>query len=421
MLMSAGIMKSQTTYTANLLVADSAHVNFTRTDSLITDRLRVTDTICTAKNICIQNDARVAGDVRVAGDLLFTNSTLGFRVATASSLNNTRILNIGDFALTSKSISTIPNLPCFTSSQYSGSPLFVMANGGGFIARYEDQTQNTDQSLVMFQSSWGQAHIESEGTYQNNMSPYPNNTLLINYFCNNDVAIGTGTVHTNGKFSRVYVGNFLGANKHVEIGDSINGISGDNNNIGLLVHTHSGAGVKVRTYNSSLNAFSIQHTGSQAPENFGGLQTFQVRGDGQTTILTRGNNSAITVRQFNNASSTPTVFQVMGDGRTYIGQKKAIGSYADAMLQVDGKIACRSLYVLKPVSWADEVFDENYKLMDLKELRNYIKKHKHLPEIPSEEEIKEKGYDQHELNRLLLKKIEELTFYIIELEDKIKK
>ncbi|MEM0502520.1 MAG: hypothetical protein QXE07_03205 [Thermoplasmata archaeon] len=109
---------------------------------------------------------------------------------------------------------------------------------------------------------------------------------------------------------------------------------------------------------------------------------------------------------------------MMGDGRTYIGQKKATGSYADAMLHVDGKIACRSLYVLKPVSWADEVFEENYKLMDLIELRNYIKKHKHLPEIPSEEEIKEKGYDQHELNRLLLKKIEELTLYIIQLENK---
>jgi hypothetical protein len=104
-----------------------------------------------------------------------------------------------------------------------------------------------------------------------------------------------------------------------------------------------------------------------------------------------------------------------------IGQKKAIGSYADAMLHVDGKIASRSLYVLKPVSWADEVFDENYRLMDLKELRNFIKEHRHLPEIPSEEEIKEKGYDHHEMNRLLLKKIEELTLYIMELENRIKK
>lgn len=101
--------------------------------------------------------------------------------------------------------------------------------------------------------------------------------------------------------------------------------------------------------------------------------------DGQNTILTNGNNAALTVRQFSTTTQTPVVFQVMGDGRTYIGEKKATGSYADAMLHVDGKIACRSLYVLKPVSWADEVFDEYYKLMDLKELRNYIKKHRHFP------------------------------------------
>jgi hypothetical protein len=184
MLSSAGLFKSQTTYTANLIVADSAHLSYTRTDSLVADRLRVTDTVCTAKNICI---------------LYYT---------------------------------------------------------------------------ILY-------------TSKNN-----------------------------------------------------------------------------------------------------GLYTFIVRGDGQTTILTKGTNVALTVKQFSTATQTPAVFQVMGDGRTYIGQKKATGSYSDAMLHVDGKIASRSLYVLKPVSWADEVFDENYKLMELKTLSNYIKKHGHLPEIPSEEEIK---------------------------------
>jgi hypothetical protein len=55
MLCLAGIMKSKTTYTANLIVSDSARVIHTRTDSLVTDRLRVTDTICTDLNISIQD------------------------------------------------------------------------------------------------------------------------------------------------------------------------------------------------------------------------------------------------------------------------------------------------------------------------------------------------------------------------------
>jgi hypothetical protein len=44
-------------------------------------------------------------------------------------------------------------------------------------------------------------------------------------------------------------------------------------------------GLMFRTPNTSLNAFSIEHTGSQSPENYGGLHTFQVKGDRQNTIL----------------------------------------------------------------------------------------------------------------------------------------
>jgi hypothetical protein len=424
MLSSAGIFKSQTTYTANLIVADSAKVSYSRSDSIRTEFLRVTDSVCTAKGMCVGQEAKVGGNLSVGGDIVFSNSTLGFRVSTAPMLNNTRILNIGDFAITSKSISTIPNLPCFTSSQYSSSPLYVMANGGGFISRYEDQAQNTDQSLVMFQRSWGQAHIESEGTYQNNTSPYPNNPLLINYFCNNDVAIGTGPASANGKFSRVYVGNFLRANKHVEIGDSLNGITGDNSNIGLLVHTHSGAGVKVRTYNGSLNALSVQNTGNQAPDDYGGLHTFSVRGDGQTTILTKGTNAALTVKQFNNASNTPTVFQVMGDGRTYIGKQKPLsnGVHADAMLSVDGKVIAKKFYVtVQPGTWGDYIFDESYRIPELEYIKKFIKEYKHLPGMESAKTIEEKGLDLGEFNAELLKLLEMAYLYIIKLEDRLSK
>jgi hypothetical protein len=48
------------------------------------------------------------------------------------------------------------------------------------------------------------------------------------------------------------------------------------------------------------------------------LYTFSIGGSGQATILTKGYNAALTVKQFNNASNTPTVFQVMGSGDTRI-------------------------------------------------------------------------------------------------------
>lgn len=70
--------------------------------------------------------------------------------------------------------------------------------------------------------------------------------------------------------------------------------------------------------------------------------------------------------------------------------------------------------------WFDYVFDNDYKLMSLSELEQFIKTKKHLPEIPSEKEVKENGINLGEMQGKLLLKIEELTLYIIEQEKQLK-
>lgn len=57
--------------------------------------------------------------------------------------------------------------------------------------------------------------------------------------------------------------------------------------------------------------------------------------------------------------------------------------------------------------------------MSLEELEAYIKEHRHLPGVPSADEVAEDGIDLAELNKILLEKIEELTLHIINLEYKI--
>ena len=54
--------------------------------------------------------------------------------------------------------------------------------------------------------------------------------------------------------------------------------------------------------------------------------------------------------------------------------------------------------------------------MPIDELEAYIKEHKHLPGVPSSEEVKREGIDVAEMNKILLEKIEELTLRVIELE-----
>ncbi len=61
----------------------------------------------------------------------------------------------------------------------------------------------------------------------------------------------------------------------------------------------------------------------------------------------------------------------------------------------------------------------NYNLLPLKELEQYILKNKHLPNIPTQNEISKDDMNMYEMNAILLKKVEELTLYVIEQQKQI--
>ncbi|HEY9533556.1 MAG TPA: hypothetical protein VIQ77_03435 [Mucilaginibacter sp.] len=86
----------------------------------------------------------------------------------------------------------------------------------------------------------------------------------------------------------------------------------------------------------------------------------------------------------------------------------------DEKLTVNGTIHSKEVKVDLSVPGPDYVFDANYKLTDLTELKSYLQKNHHLPEIPSAEQMKKEGLNLGEMNTNLLKKVEELTLYIIE-------
>lgn len=93
----------------------------------------------------------------------------------------------------------------------------------------------------------------------------------------------------------------------------------------------------------------------------------------------------------------------------------------DAKLAVKGMIHCQEVKVdlLGGVA-PDYVFEKQYDLMPLNELQEYIDENKHLPEIPSAVEMEKDGVMLKEMNMMLLKKVEELTLYILEQEKRIK-
>ena len=93
----------------------------------------------------------------------------------------------------------------------------------------------------------------------------------------------------------------------------------------------------------------------------------------------------------------------------------------DEKLTVKGKIHTQEVRVdMSGPLVPDYVFAEDYKLKSLQEVENYIKENKHLPEIPSAQEIEKNGLMLAETNMSLLKKMEEMTLYMIEQQKKNK-
>jgi hypothetical protein len=67
----------------------------------------------------------------------------------------------------------------------------------------------------------------------------------------------------------------------------------------------------------------------------------------------------------------------------------------------------------------DYVFEPEYRLPTLQSTENYIKVHRHLPEVPSAAELERDGMDLAQMNLILLKKVEEMTLHMIRLEKEI--
>jgi hypothetical protein len=91
-------------------------------------------------------------------------------------------------------------------------------------------------------------------------------------------------------------------------------------------------------------------------------------------------------------------------------------------LEVKGKIRAQEIKVEanSGTNWPDYVFEKDYKLPSLSDVEKYIKEKSHLPEVPSAKEVEKDGLALGANQAVLLKKIEELTLYMIE-QDKINK
>lgn len=115
---------------------------------------------------------------------------------------------------------------------------------------------------------------------------------------------------------------------------------------------------------------------------------------------------------------------VKNDGQVVIGSGITVFP-PNYKLLVEGGILTEKLKVAPKTfqndwSWPDYVFSKSYKLNSLDSVENFINKNSHLPDVPSAKEIGSNGFDVAEMDAKLLRKVEELTLYVIEISKKEK-
>ena len=134
------------------------------------------------------------------------------------------------------------------------------------------------------------------------------------------------------------------------------------------------------------------------------------------TAYTENNTRIMEINGWRTPLCLKTDGSIVMKGKVGINTENNTGEFA---LAVDGGIISTEVYVMNVENWPDFVFGQEYELMSLSDLKHYINTHHHLPDLPSQQGVRENGFEISDMQAQLLQKIEELTLYILQQEERI--
>jgi len=190
----------------------------------------------------------------------------------------------------------------------------------------------------------------------------------------------------------------------LDVSGDIN-FTGDLYKNGVLFNGADNLGNHIATQSLDLDTNDIKKVRYLGFKRGGELNNISTNSDGHLIFSVNDDDGGTQVMAIDDDNYSVAI----GNGATPSGYK----------LSVDGKIICEELRVELEANWPDYVFDKNYNLMSLKELESYIEWNNHLPNIPTANEMEDSGVEMGEMTRLLMEKIEELTLYMIDANNRI--
>ena len=149
----------------------------------------------------------------------------------------------------------------------------------------------------------------------------------------------------------------------------------------------------------NLSAYSMPYYGIAAPNA------------GNSADLWLSGNNAI--RMFTGGSAAP-ILSITSGGKVGIGLINP-----DELLTVKGIIHAQEIKIDLSGPLADYVFSPDYRLTPLCQVEQFVLKNRHLPNIPSAEEVSKSGLSVGLMQNKLLEKVEELTLYVIQQDKEI--
>ncbi|TCC87302.1 hypothetical protein EZ428_21615 [Pedobacter frigiditerrae] len=163
--------------------------------------------------------------------------------------------------------------------------------------------------------------------------------------------------------------------------------------------------------NGNVGVGTTSPTGILELQKLNSNLAFDLSTNGLSKIVSKGWNASIDMHTFQvNGTENLNQFNINTNGNVGVGT-----ATPNEKLAVNGKIRAKEIKVEpNPASWPDYVFEADYNITSLTALEKYIRVNKHLPEMPTAKEVAVNGVELGEMNRLLLKKVEELTLHLIE-------
>ncbi|MCF8235852.1 MAG: hypothetical protein K9G67_12960 [Bacteroidales bacterium] len=293
------------------------------------------------------------------------------------------------------------------STNYAG--LFV-ADGANTGTNYAIYAKATNGNYNLAGDFSGRVRVV--GHSHSTAEDYTNTVLssTVNHTLSSDTRAIEGTsTPANGYGYGVYgTGSYMGVrgfNNSNDYASTSYGVYGSSTGT-----SGTRVGVYGYTYGSASTCYGIYgySTGT-------GTYSYGVRGAASGSA---GTNIGV----YGYASSGTTNWAGYFLGDAYVSSDLRVGTTTQATgysVSVDGKIACEEVLVEDMASWPDYVFSDEYILMSLEEVEEQISQQKHLPGIPSAQEIEENGLLLGDMQKKLLEKVEELTLHLIQQNKKI--